>query len=67
MSTTDDDIRQDARRRVGATWARLLAEKHPGRRFVIEWREPADVISATPRRREITGHVEDAQDGRTAA
>lgn len=57
----------NAQARVGATWARLLAERHPGHRFVIEWRERPQATDAPPLTRKVAGEIIDQQTGRTAA
>lgn len=59
--------RAAARERVGAAWARLLAEEHPGHRFVVEWGEGDELTGSTALPREIDGEVVDEERGRAAA
>lgn len=56
-----------ARARVAATWARLLAERHPGHRFIVEWREGRDTTDAPALPRKVDGEIVDQEDGRSAA
>jgi hypothetical protein len=63
-----------ARARVGAVWARLLAEQNPGRRYVVEWGErperrdtPHTIGTSAPAPREIIRHVVDEERGHAAA
>lgn len=63
-----DATRDAARDRVARTWARYLADRHPGHTFVVQWRERPDTTTARDTGpREIPRHVLDEQHGRTAA